>query len=44
MAERRVVITGLGAVSPVGNTADLMWENMKAGKNGIDYITRFRCV
>lgn len=41
MAERRVVITGLGAVSPVGNTADLMWENMKAGKNGIDYITRF---
>lgn len=37
---RRVVITGIGAVTPVGNTAGEMWENMLAGKNGIDTITR----
>ena len=32
---RRVVVTGLGAVTPVGNTIPEMWDNMKAGKNGI---------
>lgn len=36
---RRVVITGIGAVTPVGNSAGAMWEAMKAGKNGIDAIS-----
>ena len=38
---RRVVITGLGAVTPVGNDVDTMWESLKSGKNGIGLITRF---
>ncbi len=33
--ERRVVITGMGAISPLGNTADSTWEGMKSGKSGI---------
>lgn len=37
----RVVITGLGAVTPVGNTVGEVWENIKAGKSGIAPITRF---
>ena len=37
----RVVVTGMGAVSPVGlNTAD-MWASLVAGKSGVDYITSF---
>ncbi|HLS06595.1 MAG TPA: beta-ketoacyl-ACP synthase II [Bacillota bacterium] len=40
MTERRVVITGLGAISPVGNDVETMWENIIAGKSGIDYISR----
>lgn len=38
---RRVVITGVGAVSPVGNTAEETWNSLIAGKNGIGPITRF---
>jgi 3-oxoacyl-[acyl-carrier-protein] synthase II len=38
---RRVVITGLGAVTPVGNTVEESWENLKAGRSGIATITRF---
>jgi len=38
---KRVVITGLGAVSPVGNDIESTWESLKAGKNGIDKITLF---
>ena len=38
---RRVVITGCGAVSPVGSTVDLFWENLKNGKCGIDFIKKF---
>lgn len=38
---KRVVVTGLGVVSPVGNSVAEFWENLIAGKNGIDYITRF---
>lgn len=38
---KRVVITGLGAVTPIGNTAPDYWKNLVAGKSGIDYITRF---
>ncbi len=36
---KRVVITGLGAVTSVGNNATEMWEAIKNGKNGIDFIT-----
>ncbi len=38
---RRVVVTGLGCVSPVGNTVDQSWTNLLAGKSGIDLITQF---
>ncbi|MGN0493974.1 MAG: beta-ketoacyl-ACP synthase II [Acutalibacteraceae bacterium] len=38
---RRVVVTGLGAVTPIGNTAKETWEALKAGKNGIAPITQF---
>ena len=38
---RRVVVTGMGAVTPVGNTVPEMWENLIHGKNGIEPITRF---
>lgn len=41
MSRRRVVITGLGCVSPVGNTVEQAWTNLLAGKSGIDLITRF---
>jgi 3-oxoacyl-[acyl-carrier-protein] synthase II len=38
---RRVVVTGMGAVTPVGNTVAEAWENLKAGHSGIATITRF---
>ena len=41
MSRRRVVVTGLGCVSPVGNTVDTAWANLLAGKSGIANITRF---
>ena len=41
MARRRVVVTGLGIVSPIGNTVAEAWENALAGKSGITRITRF---
>jgi 3-oxoacyl-[acyl-carrier-protein] synthase II len=37
----RVAITGLGVITPVGNTVNAMWENMTAGRHGIGPITRF---
>jgi 3-oxoacyl-[acyl-carrier-protein] synthase II len=40
MSDRRVVVTGLGAVTPVGNNVETMWENILAGKSGIDLVTR----
>lgn len=39
--KRRVVVIGMGAVTPVGNTVDEMWEGLINGKNGIDFITQF---
>lgn len=39
--ERRVVITGLGVVSPLGNDVDTLWTNLIAGQCGIDRITAF---
>ncbi|HIV82292.1 MAG TPA: beta-ketoacyl-ACP synthase II [Candidatus Salinicoccus merdavium] len=41
MTKRRVVITGIGALTPIGNTAKETWENALNGVNGIDKITRF---
>ena len=41
MTRRRVVVTGLGCVSPVGNTVSEAWANLLAGKSGIDLITKF---
>jgi 3-oxoacyl-[acyl-carrier-protein] synthase II len=41
MSRRRVVVTGLGCVSPVGNTVDEAWANVIAGKSGIGRISRF---
>lgn len=41
MSQRRVVVTGLGCVSPVGNTVADSWANLLAGQSGIDLITRF---
>lgn len=41
MSKRRVVITGLGMISPVGNTVDLSWEAVKSGKSGISNIDFF---
>jgi 3-oxoacyl-[acyl-carrier-protein] synthase II len=40
-AKRRVVITGLGIISPVGNTISAAWENVLAGRSGVTRITRF---
>ena len=41
MTRRRVVITGLGLISPVGNSVAEGWANLVAGRSGIDAITRF---
>ena len=41
MARRRVVVTGLGMVCPVGNSVKEAWANIQAGKSGITRITRF---
>ena len=39
--KRRVVVTGLGAVTPIGNTVEEFWEGIKEGKVGIGEITKF---
>ena len=41
MTRRRVVITGLGAISPVGNSISEAWDNIVNGRSGIGEITRF---
>ena len=41
MSRRRVVVTGLGCISPVGNTVADAWTNLLAGNSGIDLITKF---
>ncbi|GAA0301229.1 beta-ketoacyl-acyl-carrier-protein synthase II [Gracilibacillus halotolerans] len=40
MTKNRVVITGLGTITPLGNTVDEFWGNLKSGKSGIDFITK----
>ena len=41
MTKRRVVVTGLGCISPVGNTVAAAWSNLLAGQSGIANITKF---
>jgi 3-oxoacyl-[acyl-carrier-protein] synthase II len=41
MSRRRVVVTGLGCISPVGNTVSEAWSNLLAGKSGISRISKF---
>ncbi len=39
--EQRVVVTGMGVISPVGNQLEELWDSLLNGKSGIDYITQF---
>ena len=39
--KRRVVITGIGAVTPIGNNVDTMWQAVQAGKCGVAPITKY---
>jgi 3-oxoacyl-[acyl-carrier-protein] synthase II len=41
MIKKRVVVTGMGLVSPLGNTTEETWNGLIAGRSGVDYITRF---
>jgi 3-oxoacyl-[acyl-carrier-protein] synthase II len=41
MEQRRVVVTGLGAITPLGNTIGEFWENLLAGKSGAAPVTKF---
>ena len=41
MANRRVVVTGMGMLSPVGNTVEESWKNILAGKSGVETISSF---
>ena len=43
MDKIRVVVTGMGVVCPIGLNRDEFWQNLVAGKSGIDTITRFDC-
>jgi len=37
----RVVVTGMGAITPIGNTLEDYWQGLINGKNGIGHVTRF---
>ncbi len=41
MSRRRVVVTGLGCISPVGNTVAESWTNLLAGRSGVELVTKF---
>jgi 3-oxoacyl-[acyl-carrier-protein] synthase II len=41
MQKRRVVVTGMGVISPLGHSVKEMWQNLLAGKSGVGHITRF---
>ncbi len=41
MSRRRVVITGMGCINPMGNDLEAMWTGLKEGRSGVDYITIF---
>ena len=38
---RRVVVTGVGVINPLGNDIETLWTNLKAGKSGVGYTTIF---
>ena len=38
---KRVAVTGMGAITPVGNNVETMWESLKNGKSGITLVTRY---
>ena len=39
--QKRVVVTGLGAITPVGNTVDELWSGLRAGRSGLGPVTLF---
>ena len=41
MSKRRVVVTGLGCITPVGNNIDDFWNSLLSGKSGVSYIDVF---
>jgi 3-oxoacyl-[acyl-carrier-protein] synthase II len=41
MKDTRIVVTGMGLVSPVGNTVQESWDNIRNGRSGIDWIKQF---
>jgi 3-oxoacyl-[acyl-carrier-protein] synthase II len=41
--KKRVVVTGLGAITPLGNTVDELWDGIKSGRNGVGFITIIGC-
>ena len=41
ISKKRVVITGIGLISPLGNTTEETWAGLVAGRSGVDYIARF---
>jgi len=43
MDKKRVVVTGMGAITPVGHGVEAFWENLIAGRSGVDLITLFDC-
>ncbi len=44
MNKRRVVVTGMGAITPIGNSVEEYWNGLVEGKNGVDLITHFDTV
>ncbi|MEO1573837.1 MAG: beta-ketoacyl synthase N-terminal-like domain-containing protein, partial [Pseudomonadota bacterium] len=41
MSKRRIAITGMGLISPVGNTVAEAWDNVRNGRSGVGPVTRF---
>ncbi|HMZ21265.1 MAG TPA: beta-ketoacyl synthase N-terminal-like domain-containing protein, partial [Blastocatellia bacterium] len=41
ITKKRVVVTGIGLISPLGNTTENTWVGLLAGRSGVDYIARF---
>ena len=38
---RRVVVTGFGCISPLGNDVESLWQGVQTGKSGVDFITHY---
>jgi len=43
MSDRRVVVTGMGLIAPLGERVDSFWDRVVAGENGVSSVTRFEC-